>query len=452
MAKHNIYFGATGFIAGADSLTWTSNYEVLSQALSGGEPITAPFGKDPKFVVIGGSIENTRVRELTNECDRRDPILLKSGIIRHQYPSESIYVVTRGYKPSRTKGNSPYHRFQLGLEVIADADTHKRCVIFSRETLANAFSNSGSINIPLPIGATNCSQTIDSYRTTPDGAIPIVENPTQPIIYYDVPETNLTKGNLKITRSGTQTAVDNGLVRFTSQQDQASNKGRILFEAYNGTTWLTFGTIGVAFKSSTGTVEYFDDVVPLVEVMFEEQMKHKEVIRFGWPSSTTKTYKVFAHLTLGRGRPYGVLESQNEGGTITEARCKQNISRTDLTRYTRAGSTLTASGGVYGEDLAVGDTDSTQFSYLDDNGGASALQCGFIRAKKINYDHRANDAGNYWDSLTATFDTLNMIRSRPAPLFIVFCQKLDNTNISIANLVNEAMINAHLEEWVIRVK
>lgn len=454
----NVTFGKSGFLCGPSNIRWSDSYEIMVEPMQAGAPAIVPLGAGSKFMIISGSIEHSRISALTDEAGRRDFIRFESSLITSKHSSGIVYVTVPYFQQTRGPGPTPaYGTFEMVCAVKASSTTHKRCTAFSHKIFANTFDKTGTVAVPLPVGAGNCSETIDANRVASDGTIPVVISPSQPIISYDVTDASLALGNVKVTRTygqPTQTMISDGLIRFNSQQAQGSNKGRILLEAFNGTSWLTFGTVGVALKTSSQALEYFDDVVPVVEPYeWTDASPERDQLRFGWPSSTTRTYKAFAHLRVLRGRSYGFLELRNQGATVSEARVKINVSRTDLRYYVRAGSTLDAQAGAYGEDLQAGDADTNNFIYLMDTAadGATSLQTGFIREKKADCDYRANDAGDYWNSITITFDNLSVPRGHRVPLVWIFAQKQGNTGSAPSALGDEALVDPFAKQGLAEV-
>jgi len=305
----------------------------------------------------------------------------------------------------------------------------------------------------LSVQASKATDYVAFTRLTADGAIPFVEDPLVSLIHYDVLEADLGKGNVAFSKDAYgQRIADSAVIRLRDQTAQASNKGRWLLEIYDTDGWLEIGTIGFAVKSSSKDLEYFDDKAPLVELGFNEKLKIRDALLASYPASAVQKYKVRSHLLPLRGRPFTPLLVSNWGGPLVEAHCKINISLTSLRYYTRAGSTLDAVGTTYGENLQAGDADDNLAFYLSNESTPSktALQVGFICLKKADRDYRANDAGNYWDSITLTWDNLDVgERGLPFPLFVIFAQRQGSAgNRTPANLEDEAVVNLFTPQWV----
>lgn len=348
-----VKFGATGFEIGPDGHRWMKAKEYVASQEARGLPVSTSMGNRAEYLYMRGAVHEDQLSTIMAEWERNDQILLVGDFMVKRFPSGKIFVIPVSYTPEKPSGTgiSPWHRFEMIVEIKGDSAKYKRCSNVSSTVFANTFSLSGTNIVDLPVGAYNTNQAISYNRTCADGLIPIVSSPSIPVITYDVPESDLTKGNVIAYRNGMEKGLKNGLIDICTRNDEASNAGRLDFKHYGNGAWVTAGTISLGVKSSSGTLEYFDGLPPTSDFAWRGEDKEVETMRLDWGSSAANTYKIFSHLTLQRGTPYALLTINNKGKDLVEARCKINMALTTM-RYYNTQSELDATAVVDGTEMA----------------------------------------------------------------------------------------------------
>ena len=447
----------TVYIFGPANLEWYFGEEVVLDREARGKPVDIALGERTQFLSFSGKVHKDHVKALALETVRADPILLKDlngTLITDRYPSGAVFLRSFSFQPTKKPGISPWRDYSFTAHIKADTANHKRCTNYSVPLHVNDFNLTGTSVVPLPIGAYDLSETITPVtRGTPDGNIPTITSATLPTITYMVDEDNLTRGRVTVIRDKKERGLQNGLVWFQTRNDEGSNTGRLDFKYYSGSAWTTVGSISILAKSSSGTSEAFDAVAPTADFCWWGEDKLLETMWLGWPSTSTNAYKIFAHLTLQYGRPYALLTVNNKGKDLAEVRVKVNLDLTNMRYYTRSGSTLDATGGVYGEDSQSGASDTNPVIFLHTAAvGATTTEVGLARAKLADVTHLATDAGNYWSDIAMKFDNLNIKRSKTFPPGVwIFAQYQGNTGVAPATLDDEMLIDMKLDQSIAAV-
>ncbi len=453
-----IRLGKVPILVGSQ-IDWSGGANTALLLTGQGETINQRLGDAPNIIQINGVIEKAYAGSLRVECLRQEPVRLDGDPtdtpLIDVYPAGTIYVSPLRPIHSVASDMPDYRMISLPVAVWGDTTSHSRATVFHSIEEPNTFDMVGTCVVALPITATSVSDTVDGSRVTPDGTIFMVDNPTygEVIKYTVASETSLELGNVSVSLSGNNIVMGNGLVRVSSNHDTASNKGRFTFDYYNGATWVAAGSFEFGVKASNGTLDYFSTQIPMVEPLFKGRDKERETLRVTYPSSSGGTYQIFSHITMERGKPFVWAQVHNASiNTMSEARTRINLAGTTFRYFAGGGSVLDSQAGTYGAATIVGDTDTVNYAYVHDGTitATATAEVGFVRFKKTNHDHIINDAGSYFDSLTAVYDTLDMERGDPAPSIVLFAQKAGNTGITPDALAHEATRQVNSYQTVVR--
>ncbi len=414
------------------------------------------IGESPDIIRITAFIEKSFSKDFASELKRTEPILLSGDPV--YTPLTEVYAAGTVYAspimPMRhVSSDMVDHRaVEMMFYVWGDTANYSRSTKTSNRKMPNTFDMDGSVVVPLPIGASSVSETVDGTRVTAYGTVTTVESPSISTVKYSVSEANLRLGGVTYTRSTNEHVFENGLIKVQSRNDESTNKGMWDFSCYMGTAWTTVGTLEFGVNTTAGTAEYLTGA-PEVEVLFNRRNPEKETLVITYPSSTTNSWKGRVHLTMFYGKPFVQTALTNWGtNSLGETRVRVNMAATTYVNFTGAGTTLNAGSATYGGTVISGTADTYNYSYLHTVNpiGTTSYEVGFIRTKKADSYHIPNDAGAFFDSITQKMDNMEINPGDIFPQVYVFAQYQNATGATPAYLAQEVVRELHSRRIVVR--
>ena len=292
------------------------------------------------------------------------------------------------------------------------------------------------------LGGATPSETIDYFRRTSYGVVPVVYAPAFASTRFDCRDYDLLQDAISVTRSGNQYVVHNGFIKLTTRDDQSTNKGRLDVNYWNLSAWSTTQSAALygEVKSTSGSVESFTDTNP--PSVYVKSERNWARIVLSYPSTTTNGYSVKVAHVIRRGCPLIKTEVYSAGQTLTTARLNFNVTGTSFTNQTQLGATVLANSGALGTPQVVaGDADSNSYNYIATANpwATTAVAMGWLRAKKVDCDYVTDDAGTSWDYCGLQFDNVSIEENQAFPAFYWFIGRQDCLGISVANMAQVAL-------------
>lgn len=296
-----------------------------------------------------------------------------------------------------------------------------RGISYGVQEEADTFSFTGRPVVPLPIGASSASETTGISRLTDDGAggaltVPCVESPTQTRIIYTVAtEADLEKSLVEITRLGDPVKgyqLSNKSIKLKTRHAETTDKGRIDYHYYDGSTWITGASLRGYVANSGATVREFTASTnpPETWVLFSGDPE-RQALRLKYPATTISGYEATMEMEVQRGTPYFKWTIENAGTTDLTKAVYYCAPVAKLAYVNASGTEYSAASGT---QTIVGDTDPNNVFWLQSTSGATASGgevFGFARKKKADCDHTFETSGtSTFDDVYETFDNVTVKR------------------------------------------
>ena len=397
-----------------------SSKDISVEKFAGAGFVVEDLDEGPEVWVFSGALTGanaaTDAGSLRSEWRRNRIIEIDppSGIRENSYG-----VLMNPLTFSERGGYTQYYPYRFTALIIGERDEWKREIAYDWKWLENDWNITGDIVVPTSVGGSNVSETVDFNRVGADGTIPCVLAPERTEIWFDCDESNMGLGKINVAYDSTHTkelVVHNQTIKLRTRHDEATYKGHVDIDGYNGSAWVNWGRLQLRVKSSGGSEETLDDLVPSYgegpEIPMGPPYRASDHVfgRLVYPSSTTNSYCVALYYELWRGKPWIWLQAYNYGVQLSQVEYLFifNTSNFAPRYWNRNGTERDAQAGTYGVEAQAGDTDLDNVAYFNTASpiAASTDIMGFARTVKTNCDHIGNDAGNNWDYGGCKFDTL----------------------------------------------
>jgi hypothetical protein len=369
-------------------------------------------------------------------------------------------------KPTESAGMAidGNYNYPVAVSFLAGylSDEADRGIMYGEVQENDTFALTGDCVIPAPVGAgaASISETVDFHRYIDDGAggeldIQCILAPALKRITYAVAtEADLSKGLVTVTRVGNEWVIKNGAWKFQTRHDEASNKGYIECWYYNATAWVQVGNLRVFIQKTGQSLQEITVAPPDVWPFFSGDPE-RQMLRLGYPATATDANVGMLEIELDRGRAYGKFTLYN-GDSTDKTKCEYRLSLvpTDFRYWTASTTEQDATSAAHGTpDTVAGDADTVNASWVHTTTGAPAaatILTGWARKKQVDCDHNGNDAGDYWDYLSESFDNVTIGQNRAFEPVWLFGGRYDKIGSrTAAQLASEVLDRVTLYQTII---